>query len=147
MPAQEAEAPPPSTPLTSTQPSSEMPRAASFRPVSGVFHNTAEMITTNDGARYSRIAATDSEHRVWHWKYTMLSSRMLTRPEAMKMGRCRSLMRNTSLCSRLNTTVSTTSVPKLRTNTRFPRPMPVWASRRLDSPMQPQHTALRIMHR
>ena len=51
MPGREAVAPPPKTPLTSTQPTSEMPRAASFRPVRGVFHSTAEISTTNDGAR------------------------------------------------------------------------------------------------
>ncbi len=89
-------------------------------------------------------AATDREHMVWHLKYTMLSSRMLIRPEPKKMGKCFHLMRNTCRWNRPNTTVSTSSVPKFRINTRLPSDTPTPVSRRLENPIKPQHTALRI---
>ena len=135
---------PPRMPLTMTQPSRDTARAMSFRFVSGVFHSTALNSTTKDGARYSSTAATDREHMVWHWKYTRLSVRMLMRPEQRKMGRCFHWMRNTCRWNRPNTTVSTSSVPKLRRNTRLPSSTPAAVSRRLEKPMKPQHTALRI---
>ena len=81
---------------------------------------------------------------VWHWKYTRLSVRMLIRPEHRKMGRCFSLMRNTWRWNRPNTTVSTSRVPKLRMNTRLPSVTPTSVSIRLEKPMKPQHTALRM---
>ena len=74
----------------------------------------------------------------------MDSSRMLMSPDPRKMGRCFSRMRNTCLWNRANTTVSTSSVPKFRTNTRLPSVMPASVSSRLENPIKPQHTALRI---
>ena len=144
MPVHEAVVSPPSTPLTMTQPSSDTTSAMTLRFVSGVFHSTALNMTTKEGARYSSTAATDREHMVWHLKYTMLSSRMLIRPEPRKMGKCFHLMRNTCRWNRPNTTVSTSSVPKFRINTRLPSDTPTPVSRRLENPIKPQHTALRI---
>ena len=135
---------PPSIPLTMMHPSSDTHSAAIFPFVSGVFHSTALASTTKDGARYSSTAATDSEHMVWHWKYTTLSSRMLMSPDPRKMGRCFSRMQNTCRWNRANTTVSTSSVPKFRKNTRLPSVMPASVSSRLENPIKPQHTALRI---
>ena len=129
MPVHEAVVSPPSTPLTMMQPSSDTASAMTLRFVSGVFHSTA---------------ATDREHMVWHLKYTMLSSRILIRPEPRKMGKCFHLMRNTCRWNRPNTTVSTSSVPKFRINTRLPSDTPAPVSRRLENPIKPQHTALRI---
>ena len=55
-------------PLTRAQPTSASSKAVIFRPVSGSFHKTAENNTTMDGAKYSNIPATASEHSCWQLK-------------------------------------------------------------------------------